>query len=168
MPKEFLVNPNFQEFLEVLNKHNVEYCISGAYAVSFHAEPRYTHDIDVYVAKNVENSKKVSQAVKEFFGTSIDEKYFEGDKVMARMGIEPNQIELSNHLSGLTDDEIIKHRVKSKYGETVTYYIGINELIKNKGLVKDMPHRKRKGLQDGRDYLTLLAVKDHLRKKADR
>jgi hypothetical protein len=157
--KEFLINPDFQEFIGILNKHKVEYCITGAYAVSFHAEPRYTHDMDVYISNKIDNAKRVADAVKEFFGTGIDEKLFEGDKVIVRMGIEPNQIELSNHLSGLSDKEIISHRVKDNYGDTNTYYIGINELIKNKRLVKDMPHRGRKGLQDKKDYLTLLEVK---------
>lgn len=159
MKKEILVNPDFKAFIEMLNKHKVEYCITGAYAVSFHAEPRYTHDIDFYISKKVDNAKKVAVAVKEFFGAGIDEKLFEGEKIIARMGIEPNQIELSNHLSGLSNEEIIAHRVTEKYGETTTYYIGIDELIKNKGIVKDMTHRGKKGLQDKKDYLTLLEVK---------
>jgi len=166
--KVSLVNNNFQEFLEVLNKHEVEYCISGAYAVSFHAEPRYTHDIDIYISKKKENAKRIAAAVKEFFGTSFDEKLFEGDKVIARMGIEPNQIELSNHLTGLGDEEIIKHRVKNKFGGIDTYYIGIDELIRNKEIVKDMPRRKSKGLQDAKDYLTLLEVKRRTKKKGSK
>lgn len=158
MKKEFLVNPNFKDFIEILNRHRVDYCITGAYAVSFHAEPRYTNDIDLYVSKKMDNAKKVSQAVKEFFGEGIDEKLFEGDKVIVRMGIEPNKIELSNYLSGLDDEEIMQHRIKNKYGGVDTYYIGIAQLIKNKGIVKDMPRRGKKGLQDKKDYLTLLEV----------
>jgi len=158
MKKEFLVNPDFETFIKLLNKHRVEYCITGAYAVSFHAEPRYTHDIDIYIAKQMDNSKKVAAAILEFFGSSIDEAIFEGNKVIVRMGIEPNQIELSNYLTGLTDDEIITHRIAGKYGDVDTHYIGIKELTKNKGVVKDMSHRGRKGLQDKKDYLTLLDI----------
>lgn len=163
MKKKFLVNPDFEDFIKALNKHKIEYCITGAYAVSFHAEPRYTHDIDFYISGEKGNSNKVAAAIKEFFGNKIDERLFEDDKIIVRMGIEPNKIELSNHLTGLNYEEIIKHRVKNKYGNTVTYYIGIDELIKNKKIVKDLPHRGNKGLQDKKDYLTLLEVKKRRR-----
>lgn len=165
MKKEFFINSNFEDFIRVLNKHKVEYCITGAYAVSFHAEPRYTHDIDFYISRKKENPNKVAIAIKEFLGEGIDERLFEDDKVIVRMGIEPNKIELSNHLTGLDEEEIIKHRVKSRYGNTVTYYIGMDELIKNKKIVKDLPHRGNKGLQDKKDYLTLLEVKKRKRLK---
>ena len=159
MKKEFFTNPNFEDFIRILNRYKVTYCITGAYAVSFHAEPRYTHDIDFYISRRKDNSNKVAAVIKEFFGEGIDERLFEDDKVIVRMGIEPNKIELSNHLTGLNDKEIIKHRVKNKYGNTVTYYIGMNELIKNKKIVKDLPLRGNKALQDKKDYLTLLEVK---------
>ena len=31
---------DYEEFLELLNKHKVRYCIIGSYALSFHARPR--------------------------------------------------------------------------------------------------------------------------------
>jgi len=71
------------------------------------------------------------------------------------MGIKPNQIELTNHLHGLTDDEILQDRVKSKYGEITTYYIGLDDFIKNKKVIKDLPHRNVKQKQDARDYYIL-------------
>ena len=162
MKKEFLVNPNFGDFIRALNKHNVEYCITGAFAVSFHAEPRYTQDIDIYVAKNAENARNIAAAVKEFFGdqNNIDNALFTEDKVILRMGIQPNQIEISNTLSGLSEEDIIKHKVKSKFGDIETYYIGLNELLRNKMLVKGMTHRGLKHKQDERDYYMLQKVKD--------
>jgi len=102
------------------------------YADTQSIEARFTNDIDLYVAKSAENSRKVAAAIQEFFGEGIDEKLFEGNKVIVRMGIEPNQIEVSNYLSGLSNEEIIKHRLKSKFGDINTYYIGLKELIKNK------------------------------------
>ena len=35
---------DYEEFLELLNKHDVRYCIIGAFALAFHARPRYTQD----------------------------------------------------------------------------------------------------------------------------
>ena len=42
-----MLSPDFKEFIELLNAHNVEYLIVGGYALAFHGHPRYTKDIDV-------------------------------------------------------------------------------------------------------------------------
>jgi hypothetical protein len=39
--------PDFKELLSVLNEHRVKYLIVGAYAVSIHAQPRATKDLDI-------------------------------------------------------------------------------------------------------------------------
>ena len=39
--------PDFKEFIELLNAHNVQYLIVGGYALAFHGHPRYTKDIDI-------------------------------------------------------------------------------------------------------------------------
>ena len=43
------IQPNFKELLELLNAHNVDYVIVGAYALAFHGAPRFTGDIDIFV-----------------------------------------------------------------------------------------------------------------------
>jgi hypothetical protein len=39
--------PDFKELLSAFNVHNVKYLIVGAYAVSLHAQPRATKDLDI-------------------------------------------------------------------------------------------------------------------------
>jgi hypothetical protein len=43
------VKDDFKEFIEILNKHKVDYCVTGAYAVSFHSQARFTNDIDFWM-----------------------------------------------------------------------------------------------------------------------
>jgi hypothetical protein len=38
---------DFKELLSVFNAHGVKYLIVGGYAVSFHAQPRATKDLDL-------------------------------------------------------------------------------------------------------------------------
>jgi len=40
------VEKDYEELLELFNKHSVRYCIIGAYALAFYARPRYTKDIE--------------------------------------------------------------------------------------------------------------------------
>ncbi|OGS27301.1 MAG: hypothetical protein A2297_00450 [Elusimicrobia bacterium RIFOXYB2_FULL_48_7] len=151
---------DFRDFIELLNKHKVDYCITGAYAVTFYSEPRATRDIDFYIAHTKGNSEKVAAAIREFAGLRIDEGYFDTEKtVILRIGVEPNQIELLNGLTGLKDSEIMKHRIRGKYGDLTAYYIGIDELIKNKEILSKLPRRGRKQGSDSTDYKTLKAAK---------
>jgi hypothetical protein len=36
------VEKDFEEFIELLNKHKVKYLVVGAYALAYYAEPRNT------------------------------------------------------------------------------------------------------------------------------
>jgi len=40
--------PDFKEFLRLLEKNKVEYVIVGGYAVAFHGYPRFTKDLDIF------------------------------------------------------------------------------------------------------------------------
>ncbi len=61
---------DYEEFLELLNKHDVKYCIIGAFALAFHAEHRYTKYIDILVQASTENAEKLLLALDEFgFGS---------------------------------------------------------------------------------------------------
>jgi len=46
---------DFEEFLESCNADGVRYLVVGAHAVAFHARPRATKDLDVYVEPTVSN-----------------------------------------------------------------------------------------------------------------
>jgi hypothetical protein len=46
------LSPDFSEFIELLNEHEVEYLIVGGYAVILHGYPRYTGDMDFYIKKS--------------------------------------------------------------------------------------------------------------------
>jgi len=37
---------DFIDFIELLNKHKVDYMIIGAHALAFHGRPRHTGDLD--------------------------------------------------------------------------------------------------------------------------
>ncbi len=39
---------DYEEFLRLLDKHQVKYCIVGAFALAYHGVPRYTKDLDVF------------------------------------------------------------------------------------------------------------------------
>jgi len=58
--------PDFKELLSVLNAHGVKYLVIGAYAVSIHAQPRATEDLDILVKADAENAAAVFAALARF------------------------------------------------------------------------------------------------------
>lgn len=43
------VEKDFEDFLKLLNKYKVKYCIIGGFAVVYHSRPRFTDDMDILV-----------------------------------------------------------------------------------------------------------------------
>jgi hypothetical protein len=151
------IEKDYEELLKLFNKHKVKYCIVGAFAVAFHAVPRYTKDMDLFVEPSVRNSRRILKALTEFgFGTlelSADD--FSQDKRIIQLGYEPVRIDIITSIEGCTFDEIWKNKVKGKYGKEDVNFIGLNELIKNKRVLK----RK----QDKVDIDILLIAKKQLK-----
>ena len=58
--------PDFKELLKSFNAHGVKYLIVGGYAVSFHAQPRATKDLDIFIKADAENAKTVYAALHHF------------------------------------------------------------------------------------------------------
>ena len=45
-----MLNNHFREFIELLEKNEVKYLIVGGYAVGIYRFPRYTGDLDIFIA----------------------------------------------------------------------------------------------------------------------
>jgi hypothetical protein len=58
--------PDFKELLSALNEHRVKYLVVGAYAVSIHAQPRATKDLNILVKPEGENAKALYAALARF------------------------------------------------------------------------------------------------------
>lgn len=105
---------DFKELLSVLNAHRVKYLIVGGYAVSLHAEPRATKDLDVLIGPSAENSKAVFAALAEF-GAPLEgmtPKDFMEPGTFFRMGTPPIMVDILSNISGVDFDQAWEHRVE--------------------------------------------------------
>jgi hypothetical protein len=57
---------DFKELLSIFNAQKVKCLIVGGYAVSFHAQPRATKDIDLLIKPDAENARAVYAALGKF------------------------------------------------------------------------------------------------------
>jgi len=128
------VEKDYEELLKLFNKHEVKYCIIGAFAVAFYAVPRYSKDIDILVEPTLENGSRIVKALDEFgFGSlKLKEEDFAKKGKFIQLGYEPVRVDLITSIGGATFEEVWKHKTKGAYGKTKTFFIGRGELIKSK------------------------------------
>ena len=124
---------DFEEFLESLNAHGARYLVVGAHAVAFHARPRATKDLDVYVEPARENAERVLAAIRHFFGGAdlgfTVEDLTELDSFV-QLGVAPIRIDLIKSLSGVESFEAAwRRRNDAAYGQVPTHYLSLDDLI---------------------------------------
>lgn len=128
------LEPDYEELLKLFNKHRVKYCVVGAFAVAFYARPRYTKDMDILVEANLENGRRINKALKDFgFGSlKLSPEDFTKTKQIIQLGYEPVRIDLLTSIEGNSFEDVWKHKKHGIYGKTKVFFIGPDELIKNK------------------------------------
>ena len=153
------IEKDYEEFLRLLNKHKVKYCIVGAYALAFYAAPRYTKDMDVYLEQSIDNASRILEALREFgfADLKITEKDLLEPKAIIQLGFEPVRIDLITFIDGCSFKRTWKNRNKGKYGKEKINFIGLKELIQNK--------RASNRLQDQADLELLKQYSAHKKKK---
>jgi len=137
------LNKDLREFVELLNSHQVEYLIVGAFAVAFHGFPRYTGDIDILVRPTAENARRVLDTLAQFgfHGLGIREQDLGSPGKVVQLGLPPNRIDILTAVSGLTFEEAWDSREQAKLSGVPVNYIGRAALIHNKestGRAKDL------------------------------
>mgnify|MGYP001120452983 CR=1 FL=1 len=126
--------PDFKEFLQLLNAHDVKYLLIGGYAVGYHGYPRATVDMDVWVAIHPQNAQKIVAVLTEF-GFNLPELttdlFLEKDKII-RMGIPPVRLEILTSISGVEFETCYQNRVEDELDGVQISLISLNDLKRNK------------------------------------
>jgi hypothetical protein len=127
------VHEDFKDFIEALNKNNVEYVIVGAFALAFHGHPRATGDIDIWLRPTPQNANAVLKALNDFgFGElDISEDDILSGKII-QLGHPPVRIDLITLMEGVTHEEIWDGRLSGTFGDQEVFYIGRDAFIRNK------------------------------------
>jgi hypothetical protein len=125
---------DFEELLKFFESRGAKAVIVGAHAVAYHAKPRYTKDLDVLVEPSLENAQRVIDALKDFgFGNlDLDMDDFAESGRIVQLGFPPNRIDLMTSIDGVGFSEVWAGRVEGTYGSTRVFFIGRQELIRNK------------------------------------
>jgi len=125
---------DYEEFIELLNEHDVRYLVVGAYAVSYYARPRNTGDIDFFIDNSSQNISNLLQVLKKFgFGNlDLTPRDFKGNDNIIQLGYEPVRIDIMTGISGVSFKQAYNNKEQGKLGDQPVYFISLSDLIANK------------------------------------
>jgi hypothetical protein len=131
------MHDHFREFIQLLNAEAVEYVVVGGFAVAKHGYPRYTGDLDVFIAGTKENAEKMLNVMLKFgfdvYDFALDD--FFGDERFVSVGDEPYKIEILTQTLGITFEEAYQNREIVDNHNLKINFISYQDLIKNKKAV---------------------------------
>lgn len=133
-PQMTPLNKDFLEFIALLEKERVEYLIVGGYAVAVHGFPRYTGDIDFFVAVDPDNAEKLLRVFDGFgFGNlGLCKSDFLQEDFVVEIGREPRKIQILTGIDGVNFNECLANRLYVEIGGMSLPFIGKQDLIRNK------------------------------------
>lgn len=97
-----IFNIDFYEFLELLEKHKVDFLLVGGYAVVLHGFVRSTGDIDLWIERTEVNYEKLEKVYQDFTAPIFPkEQFFDENISVWGIGVEPTKIEIITEVDGL-------------------------------------------------------------------
>ena len=125
------LSSDLREFIHLLNTRHVKYMIVGAWALAFHARPRYTGDLDVFVECGPDNAPRLMEVIEDFGfgGTGIRTSDFLTPDYVIQLGRAPNRIDLLTGISGVSFEEAWPNHVTASVSGLEVTIINRKQLI---------------------------------------
>lgn len=138
-----ILEPDFLDFIRLLNRHRVKYLIVGAHALAFYGHPRNTGDLDIWVKPSEENASKLIDVLTEFgFGSlKLTKEDFMKENYVTQLGYPPLRIDILNSISGVSFDDAYSNKMEGIVSGVSLKFIGTSEFLTNKratGRPKDL------------------------------
>lgn len=111
--KKISLNPDFKEFIELLNSEGVRYLLLGGYAVNYYGYHRFTGDIDFWIATDLDNARRVSGALQRFgfSAAAVKPETFTEPGKVHMFGHPPVRVDWLTAPSGVTFEECYVRRL---------------------------------------------------------
>jgi hypothetical protein len=131
------VNPDFVVLLRELSAAEARFLVVGAFAVSFHARPRATGTLDIWIEPTAANAAKAIRALTKFGApmTDIRPAALVKPRMVYQIGVLPRRIDLLTSLTALVFEEAWASRVPGRIGGVEVPFIGRDALMRNKRAV---------------------------------
>jgi len=93
---------DYKDLLSAFHAHGVKYLVVGGFAVIYHAQPRFTNDMDLLIKADPENAKAAYAALAGFGATlqGIRAEDFTDRDSFFRFGLDPKGFDILPAIPG--------------------------------------------------------------------
>ena len=119
--------PDLEALLLLLRRHEVRYLVIGGLAFIYHARPRYTKDMDLWIDPSPGNVERANAALAEF-GSPYLLVVAEPEEIL-QIGLLPNRIDPLRVVEGPGFDRAGKRRIQGQYGRAEVNCIDLDCLV---------------------------------------
>ena len=125
------VNSDFSDLLSLFSANHVRYLVVGGYAVVQYAEPRFTHDLDLWISTDPVNAQAVYKSLREFgaplAGLTADD--FAEEGYFYQMGAPPVRVDLLMGIPGVAFEPAWARRMTVDFDDLPVIFISREDLI---------------------------------------
>jgi hypothetical protein len=132
--------PDFEDILALFAEHDVRYLIVGGLAFIYHAKPRFTKDIDLWVDSSPVNVESVNRALVEFGSPSLIDA--ENPDEILQLGNAPHRIDILRAVVDLDFDAAWDRRIEAPYGAAPANWIDLESLLAIKSAIDHPRHQE--------------------------
>jgi len=131
-----MLEPDYRDILFALNAEKAKYLIVGGFAMSVHAQPRATKDLDLWIKTDAENSLAIYRALIAYGApmTGVTpEDFNERAQTGFQIGVAPVRIDILHKIDGVAFEEAWERRVEGMLdGDIPVHVISREDLLTNK------------------------------------
>ena len=131
---------DFEDILSLFAEHEVRYLIVGGLAFIYHAKPRYTKDMDLWVDADPGNVVRVNRALAEFGSPELLDPD-RPDEIL-QLGADPNRIDLLRDVIDIDFARSWERRIRGRYGDAPANWIDLDSLIAIKSRIDHPRHQE--------------------------
>lgn len=131
---------DFEDLLALLDEHGARYLIVGGLAFIYHAKPRYTKDMDLWVGPDEANIHRVNEALRAFPSPHLMTPGAREE--ILQIGVPPSRIDLLQRLGDADFDTAWERRVEDRYGSVRANWIDLDTLADIKEAIDHPRHQE--------------------------
>lgn len=128
---------DYKDLLSAFQSHGVKYLVVGGFAVIYHAQPRYTKDLDLFVKADPANAGAIYAALADFGAQlrDIRPEDFADPNSFFRFGRDPQGFDILPSIPGVDFDDAWERRVEIQVDATTgqrANFIAADDLVASK------------------------------------
>jgi len=125
------LHPDFKDLLSAFADTSAEYLVVGGWAVGYHAEPRFTKDLDVFIGPSNENLQAVAGALTRFGAPAaiLDALRGLGPDEFLFLGAAPVRVDILRRVDGVVFADAYARRETAQWDGVPVSVIGFDDLV---------------------------------------